>query len=73
MLNLIQYQDDEAAVIPDPLPVIPDPDPESHRTFRDNLCSPVDKGILNQVQDDEGVIISDISLKFAVGLVNRCE
>ena len=30
MLNLIQYQDDEAAIILDPLSVIPDSDPESH-------------------------------------------
>jgi len=39
MLNLIQYQDDEAAIIPDPPPVIPDPDPGSPRLFWDVISS----------------------------------
>ncbi len=45
MLNLIQYQNNEAAVIPDPIR-----NPLDHH--RDGALPRFDKGILNRVQDD---------------------
>ena len=47
----------------DGVPVMPDPDPESHRTFREGVSFPADKGILNRVQDDIGVAACAASLR----------
>jgi hypothetical protein len=53
---LNQVQDDRELVIPDP-------DPESPRSFKGDLCFLADKEILNQVQDDGGATACAASLR----------